>query len=201
MIQARKALATAALLVAAASANAALLTINGGVYDNALNGNDIAGVGAVSGYWGGNLWLNGPGTVAFTYAGSEARWDSNFTSGAGVFFNHGPTNINDSFSISAGTGYVPFTFNVTGNGSVSNGSNSSVTNGAPVFFLSTLQNGQIYIGLNDDGRDEDGNGSIDGDADDLGVFVTASEVPVPGTLGLLGLGLAGLGMLRRRTAA
>lgn len=199
--------AAAALLVTAGTlAQAASLSIvknASSVDDPALTGNDI--VGAIPGTWGANLWLDGPGTLTFEFAGSEAGWSSLFSTPGGNFLNKS-TAVGTQISFEADTGWVPFTFLVTSGKtawqSVWNGWNNAPTTNKPLFVLSELDDGRFYVGLNDDGLGRNASkilaGLIDADGDDLGVYVSVTEAPLPGTLGLLGLGLAALGMVRRR---
>ena len=137
--------------------------------------------------------------MTYTFLGKEAGY-------TGFFFDAGglPTaTLNDILYGATSTqtytlpGNLLFSF---GNSSPNSGitvTNGSAANTSPTFviFNGGTSGYQYILGYDDVGA------GPDRDFDDMviGVNVTSS-VPEPGTLALLGLGLAGLGFVRRRKA-
>lgn len=98
-------------------------------------------------------------------------------------------------------GLVPFSFRVTTTGqSIANGSNPNNWNrdvNVPNFFASIynihmISGDFVFLAF------DDGGGGPDNDYDDMLLGISAVEVPEPGTLPMLSLGLVGLVALRKR---
>jgi len=173
-------------------------------------------------FWSGGASLST--TVAnerlnFDYIGAEAGWRNTFTTSFGGFANTGFTDQADFTGVQAVAGLIDFTFATGGNnGSVANGANNPVRTDTapgsrrdqPSFLLSYLiANGNGGFELTDIATNkvlmlfDDGGGGRDDDHDDFGVIVTATSVPVPGTVWLFGtglLGLIGVGYAGRRSS-
>jgi hypothetical protein len=203
----------ATLSTFAATANALpLLSIDGGASQNVSGLNDILNPAEYSGYqynMGGQLkfglGLTGIAELKFTYLGKEAGWNNQFHA-YGNSLTVG-ANLNDSFTAydynpSDNSGLLDFKFLTQGQGLLSeNGSNDGSIKDNFGILLDYTHNGIFYdaVLLYDDGGGLDNSGAVDDDNhDDLVIGLNVTNVPEPGALGLLALGLLGLGIAQRR---
>lgn len=145
--------------------------------------------------------------LTFAYLGSEASYEDKFLYDSATVFNNKVTNPDTapataSFIVSGGAvgDYLDFAFLSTEVGfEVKNDDNNGGQFATPdpssstSFNLFSVAEDEYLISF-DDGYSGDDN------HDDMVIRVKASKVPEPGTLALLGLGLAGFALRRKSRA-
>jgi len=207
----RKALLACAVsaMIVPAVANAGFV-INGGTagqigdfgapgHDSKID-NDVVisefGVGTVlDGFFGANISIDQDTSLNFEFIGKEAGYTTTFSFAGNSFTNNDAKGTSFNVMNLLASAVLDFRFDVTESGAfVVNGSNNdSITGGFADFWVMQELDGSLLIAFDDGGANPD-----DDNHDDM--VIRISQVPEPGTLGLIGLGLVAAGAARRKTA-
>lgn len=211
----RKALLASAMsaMIAPSIASAALV-INGGVAgqigDFGLAGNlnndvviDVYGSGTIlNGFFDADISVDQDTALTFEFVGKEAGYTNIFSASNTAGTSTGSISNNDAVGTSfdlhgilAGILNFDFLVSNTGDGVANGANNDAVTKYLPDFWVGWDPDnaGSLLVAFDDGGANPD-----DDNHDDM--VIRISQVPEPGTLGLIGLGLVGLGAVRRKNA-
>ena len=186
------------------SVNASTVTAIGGTTGTVATGaagNDV--IGSVFGYFGAELFADGPLKVEYTYLGKEAGDTNSFLVLGNLQFSTAVSDYGDTASETLSlAGLLNFAFGANqATPTVTNGSNPAGGTGVPNFFVSFYdQFGNLGALSGSSGviAFDDGGSPADADYDDLVVGFNVSAVPEPTTWAMMLLGFAGIGFLAYR---
>lgn len=136
---------------------------------------------------GGNLYLNAPSDLTFTFLGANASYLNEFRTGFMSIFNTDPVGT----SITRTVYGDKMQFKFKGNSAATLLKNGDNTFSEDVKFATLFNHGGYDAILLFD----DGGNYVDEDYDDM---VIGINVPAPATVAMLGLGLLGFGLMRKR---
>jgi len=196
--------AVAAVIVLMGPAKASLVDLVGGTAGSLPADGTSGLLDGTAGYFGAQLFANGPVKVEYAYRGSIAEDINTFLVLGNVKFTTGLSQYDDRASATQTlAGLLNFAFGVNQNSpAVTNGTNTSGAGGVPNFFISFYGNdnklgatsGNSGIIAFDDG----GGQQADGDYNDLVLQFTVTAVPEPTTWAMMLIGFAGIGFLAYR---